>query len=43
MRLLFLVLGAWAVWRIAEENGMLERKQALLPAPIKPQSPAKLP
>lgn len=43
MRLLFLALGAWAAWRIAEENGMFERKRMLLPAPVKPQSPVKLP
>lgn len=35
MRLLLLIFGAWAAWRIAEENGLTAR-QPLLPAPAKP-------
>ncbi|MEO3386356.1 hypothetical protein [Mesorhizobium sp. CAU 1741] len=31
MRLLLLIFGAWAAWKIAEENGLTER-EPLLPA-----------
>jgi hypothetical protein len=42
MRLLLLALGAWAAWRIAEENGMLDHRRQT-PAPVQPLPAQKPP